>query len=199
MATEPPEAPPVQPWNTPVPASTSRGLIYMAGFISLVIVAALGFGIYALKGSSGLAGLRGAPSPRISDYDRADHFLNVDLAPSLTAANNALPPVTRDCTAQLPPPCKGSLIALNKAMLDVNDAIASNQRNIPPCIGAAVQQFRNDWTAMEQGVAQAIGGYNSGSRELVFQGLQRFADMGRLINPDVARISNAHAGCSKTV
>jgi len=198
MAGDASQPPPVQPWNTPVPASRTRGLIYMAGFIALVLIAAAGFAIYALKGSN-VGGPQLAPGPRSSDYDRADHFLNVDLAPSLTAANNALPPVTRDCTAQLPPPCKGSLIALNKAMLDVNDAIASNQRDIPPCIGAAVQQFRNDWTAMEQGVAQAIGGYNSGSRELVFQGLQRFADMGRLINPDVARIDNAHAGCPRTV
>jgi len=199
MAGEGPEPPPVQPWNTPVPASTSRGVIYLGGFVALVLIAVAGIGIYALKSSFNAGGLQFAAGPKTSDYDRADHFLNVDLAPSLSEANQALPPVTADCTAQLPPKCKESLITLNKAMLDVSDAIAGNQRDIPPCIGRAVQQFRDDWTAMEQGVAQAIGGYNAGSRDLVFQGLQRFVDMSKRVKPDTDRIDSAKATCSKTV
>jgi hypothetical protein len=199
MAGEPPQAPPVQPWNTPVPASNARGLIYMAGVVVIALIVIIGVGIFALKGAYNIGPLRTAPSPRISDFDRANQFLDVDLAPSLAAANQALPAVTKDCTAQLPPQCKGSLITLNNAMLDVNDAIASNQRDIPPCIGREVQRFRDDWTAMEQGVAQAIGGYNAGSRAQVMQGLQRFADLGKLIKPDVDRINRARATCSKTV
>jgi len=197
MAIQPPGDPPIQPWNTPVPASTARGTIYFAGFVALALVVAAGLGIYALK-TSGRVPVLQAPSPQGSAYTRADHFLNVDLAPSLAEANNALPPVTRDCNADLRPPCKASLIALDKAMLDVNDAIASNQRDIPPCIGPAVQRFRDDWTAMEQGVAQAIGGYTSGSRALALQGLQRFTEMGKLVKPDVDRIFAAEATCSKT-
>jgi hypothetical protein len=199
MAGEAPQPPPVQPWNTPVPASSSRGVIYLSGFIALALIAAAGFGIYVLKSSYSSGNLPFVQGPRMSDYDRANHFLNVDLAPSLAAANQALPAVTRDCTAQLAPPCKGSLITLNNAMLAVSDAIASNQRDIPPCIGRAVQQFHDDWKAMEQGVAQAIGGYNAGSRAEVIQGLQRFSDLGKLVKPDVDRINTAKSTCSKTI
>jgi hypothetical protein len=197
MSMQPPGDPPVQPWNTPVPASAARGLIYIAGFVALALIAAAGLGIYVLK-SSGKVPVLQASSPQGSAYDRADHFLNVDLSPSLTEANNALPPVARDCNADLRPPCKASLIVLDKAMLDVNDAIASNQRDIPPCIGRAVQQFRDDWSAMEQGVAQAISGYTSGSRALALQGLQRFTDLGKLVKPDVDRITASEASCSRS-
>jgi hypothetical protein len=91
------------------------------------------------------------------------------------------------------------LIALDNAMLDVDDAMSKSQSDIPVCIGRAVQQFKFDWTGMEQGVAQAIGGYKANSRALIIQGLQKFASIAQYLKPDISRIDKAEATCSKTV
>ena len=145
------------------------------------------------------ASVQVSPSPLISDYERADRFLNVDLAPSLASTNVALPAVTSKCTSSLPPPCKDALIALDKAMGDVDQAMINYQRDIPVCIGRAVQQLKDDWTGMEQGVALAVSGYDANSRALIIQGLQKFAAIAKFVKPDVDRINKAELSCSKTV
>ena len=197
---EPPVAEPVQPWNIPVAASPSRSLIYLAGFFLIVVIGAVGFGAYGLlHANTGTTPVQTAESPTIPDYERADRFLNVDLAPALTEADQALPAVTTNCTAALPPPCKDALITLDKAMVDVDTAMANNQRDIPGCIGPQVQQFRDDWSGMEQGVAMAVSGYQSSSRSLIVEGLQKFASIAQFLKPDVARINKAEQGCARTL
>src|SRR5438270_579051 len=84
-------------------------------------------------------------------------------APSLASSNEALPPVTSKCTSTLPPPCKDALIALDKAMTEVDQAMTNYQRDIPVCIGRPVQQFKDDWIGMEQGVVLAVSGFNANS------------------------------------
>src|SRR5207247_3554152 len=145
---EPPAPPPVaveapQPWNTPVPASMSRVWIYMTVAVLITFIALACLGVYGLMHSTANVETHIAPpSPLISDYERADRFLNVDLGPALVETNQALPGVNAQCTASLPPPCKDALITLNKAMLDLDNAMTNNQRDIPPlhrAPGAAVQ------------------------------------------------------------
>lgn len=196
-----PEAEPAQPWNMPVPASPSRSLIYLAGFLIIVLIGALGLGVYNVIHANDTSGSLAhvTPSPLIPAYERADRFLNVDLAPSLTETNQALPAVTSNCTASLPSGCKDALITLDKAMVDVDTAISANQGDIPACIGPQMQQFRDDWSGMEQGVAMAISGYQSSSRTLIIQGLQKFAAIAHFLKPDIARINSAEQGCAKTV
>ena len=145
------------------------------------------------------AAVQATPSPLISDYERADRFLNVDLGPSLVETNQALPGVTSKCTSSLPPPCKDALIVLNKAMIDVDSAIQNSQRDIPVCIGRPVQQFKDDWTGMEQGVSQAISGFNESNRTLIIEGLQHFVAIAKYMKPDVDRINKAQQTCAKTV
>jgi hypothetical protein len=200
VAAAPPEVEPPQLWNTPIPASRSRMWIYMSGVVLIVVIATAGLGIYGLLHSgSGIQQLHAPPSPLISDYDRADRFLIVDLGPALAETNQAMPAVSSQCTASLPPACKDALITLNKAMLDLNDAMTNNQRDIPPCIGRQVQQFKDDWQGMEQGVSMAIGGYDANSRALIVQGLQRFASIAQYMKADVDRIGKAQQTCSRTV
>jgi hypothetical protein len=52
---------------------------------------------------------------------------------------------------------------------------------------------------MEQGVSQAISGYDANSRSLIILGLQKFAAIANYIKPDVDRINKAEATCPKTV
>jgi len=175
--------------------------IYMAGFLIIAILAIGGFVVYPmLKPSATITvSVKVSPSPLLSDYERADRFLNVDLAPSLASSNEALPAVTSKCTSSLPPPCKDALIALDKAMSDVDQAMLNYQRDIPVCIGRPVQQFKDDWTGMEQGVALAVSGYNANSRALIIQGLQKFASIAKFLKPDIDRINKAGQACSKTI
>lgn len=193
-------SPAPQLWNAPIPTSPTRTWIYLVGFVMLAVLAIGGFAAYnQIHSSSNVAAVQVSPSPLISDYERADRFLNVDLGPALVETNQALPPVTKNCTASLPPSCKDALITLNKAMLDMDDAMNNNQRDIPPCIGPAFQRFKDDWMGMEQGVSLAISGYQSNSRTLIIQGLQRFAAIAQFMKPDVDRIDKARETCPKTV
>jgi len=191
---------PTPAWATPQPPA-SRMWIYMTGFLMIAILVIGGFVVYPMVRPSAniTASVQVSPSPLISDYERADRFLNVDLAPSLASTNVALPAVTSKCTSSLPPPCKDALIALDKAMGDVDQAMINYQRDIPVCIGRAVQQFKDDWTGMEQGVALAVSGYDANSRALIIQGLQKFAAIAKFVKPDVDRINKAELSCSKTV
>ena len=194
--------------GSPAAATTGKrapgarpGTRYMAGFLIIAILAIGGFVVYPmLKPSANITvSVKVSPSPLLSDYERADRFLNVDLAPSLASSNEALPAVTSKCTSSLPPPCKDALIALDKAMSDVDQAMLNYQRDIPVCIGRPVQQFKDDWTGMEQGVALAVSGYNANSRALIIQGLQKFASIAKFLKPDIDRINKAEQACSKTI
>ena len=197
VAYEPAPAPAA--WVTPQPPA-SRTWIYLSGFLMIAVIVIGGFVVYPmLRPAANVASVQATPSPLISDYERADRFLNVDLGPSLVETNQALPGVTSKCTSSLPPPCKDALIVLNKAMIDVDSAIQNNQRDIPVCIGRPVQQFKDDWTGMEQGVSQAISGFNESNRTLIIEGLQHFVAIAKYMKPDVDRINKAQQTCAKTV
>jgi hypothetical protein len=186
-------------WATPGPPS-NRLWIYMTGLLLIVVIGIGGvFGYNAFRNANNTAAVQTTPSPIISDYERADRFLNVDLGPALVETNQALPPVTKNCTASLPPPCKDALITLNTAMLDLGRAMQNYQYDIPVCIGRAVDQFKNDWQGMEQGLSTAIAGFNDNNRTEILEGLQRFAAIGQYMKPDTDRISAAEKTCSKTI
>ena len=186
-------------WATPAPPS-NRMWIYMTGLLLIVVIGIVGvYGYNVLHNADNTAAVQTTPSPVISDYERADRFLNVDLGPALVETNQAIPAVTKNCTASLPPPCKDALITLNMAMLDLGKAMQNYQNDIPVCIGRAVDQFKNDWQGMEGGLSTAIAGFNENNRTEILEGLQRFAAIGQYMKPDTDRISAAEKTCSKTV
>ena len=186
-------------WANPAPPS-NRFWIYATGLLLIAVIAVGGVvGYNALRSANNTAVVQSTPSPIISDYERADRFLNVDLGPSLVEANQAIPAVNKNCTASLPPPCKDALITLNNAMVDLGKAMQNYQSDIPICIGQAVDQFKNDWLGMEQGLSSAIAGFDGNNRTQILEGLQRFAALGQYMKPDVARIDAAQQTCSKTV
>src|SRR5205823_4872143 len=103
----------------------------------------------------------------------------------LVDVNQAMPGVSSKCTSSLPPPCRDALVTLNKAMIAVDTALTTNRNDIPVCIGRQVQQFRDDWIGMEQGVSRAIGGFDQGNRTLILEGLQTFGALAQYLKPDV--------------
>jgi hypothetical protein len=135
----------------------------------------------------------------IPAYERADRFLNTDLAPALAATITPLQNIERDCSAKtMNAACKPDLIALNQAMIGGDDAL-NRQGDIPGCIAREVNQFKYDWQGMEQGLSVAISGYNNNSYDLYLQGLVKFAGLAQYLQPDMDRITNAEKTCAKTV
>jgi hypothetical protein len=195
------EIAPAPAWQAPAPRG-SRTWIYITGALMIVVIAVTGLYLgtqFRNQPRNTSALVSPSPSPIMSDYERADRFLNVDLGPPLAGVVNAIPAANKTCTSKLPPACKDALIALNRGMVEVDDAIAQNQSDIPVCIARAVQQFQFDWRGMEQGLSQAIGGFNTNSRALIIEGFVKYSEIAKFLNPDVARINKAGAACSKVV
>lgn len=188
-------------WNTPAPGG-SRKWIYLTGTLLLVVIAITAVyvrGQLAYFQTSSAQVAATTPTPLISDYEQADRFINVDLAPSLTAAVGPLQKVGSSCTMTgMPPSCKDALIATNKAMLATEDVL--DQGHIPACIARQVQQFKYDWQGMEQGVSQAISGFVNGNNiDLYRQGMVKFAEIAQYVQPDMDRITAAEKTCPKTI
>ncbi|HET9782332.1 MAG TPA: hypothetical protein VFR33_11210 [Candidatus Dormibacteraeota bacterium] len=179
----------------------SRLWIYLTGVLLIIVIAGGGIWVRGqfLAGSNDQSGVLSSPTPLIPDYERADRFLNTDLAPALAATVTPLQNISKDCSAKtMTAPCKPDLIALNQAMLGADDAL-DQQRDIPGCIAQQVNQFKFDWQGMEQGVSLAISGYNNNSYDLYLQGLVKFAGLAQYLQADVNRINTAENSCAKTI
>ena len=202
---QPPEAPAyvheaAPAWAMPQPKG-SRLWIYLTGVLLIIVIAGGGIWVRGqfLAGSNDQSGVLSSPTPLIPDYERADRFLNTDLAPALAATVTPLQNIDKDCSAKtMTAPCKPDLIALNQAMLGADDAL-DQQRDIPGCIAQQVNQFKFDWQGMEQGVSLAISGYNNNSYDLYLQGLVKFAGLAQYLQADVNRINTAENSCAKTI
>ena len=194
---EPPA--PVPLWQQAARRSGPSPVIYVAAALLIAVIAIGGIVVRGqlLGTSSSTANTEPSPTSLLSDYERADRFLNVDLGPSLTETTQALPAVQSSCTSALPPSCKDALLKLDKAMVDVEDAMNQNHRDVPGCIGPQVDQFKSDWTGMEQGVSLAIQGYQANSRDLTIQGMQKFASIAQFMQTDIKRITTAEQTCKK--
>jgi hypothetical protein len=200
-----PAAPVVQEvapaWQAPA-SHGSRLWIYVTGALMIVVIAVTGLYLgsqFRNQTTNTAAVVSPSPSPIISDYEKADRFLNVDLTPPLAQVDVAVPAVNKSCTTKLPPSCKDALIVMNGAMVGVDDAIAKSQADIPVCIARSVQQFQFDWRGMEQGISQAIAGFDAKSRSLIISGLVKYVEIAKFMKPDVDRINKAEAACPKTV
>jgi hypothetical protein len=200
----PPPSPPqpqeVPAWVTPQPKS-SRLWIYLTGLLLIIVIAGGGIwvrGQILANQANDQAAAMASPTPLLSDYERADRFLNIQLTPAFAALITPLQNVEKDCSAKtMVPACKPDLIATNKAMITGDDAL-NQQRDIPVCIAREVNQFKYDWQGMEQGVSLAISGYNNNSYDLYLQGMVRFAEIAQYVQPDMDRITAAEKTCPKT-
>jgi hypothetical protein len=186
-------------WMAPEPPR-SRMTTYVLAIVLIAVIGAGAFIAYQMTAKTDYtASVQASPSPTISDYERADRFLNVDLLPAVQELNSSVPAVNQNCNSTLPPACKDALITMNSAMIDLGNAITNNKKDIPVCIGTSVAQFQNDWQTMEQGLSTAIQGFQQNNRSLIADGLQRYAAVAQFVKPDVDRINAAEKTCSKTV
>ena len=186
-------------WSTPPPRS-SRLWIYLAGALALILI--VGGGIYvrgqilAMQAANDQTYIASSPTPFLSDYERADRFMNVQMTPAFAALVGPLQSVESDCSPKsMTAPCKPDLIALDKGMIAGETAF--EQGDIPICIAREVNQFKYDWQGMEQGLGLAISGYSNNSYDLYLQGIVKFAEIAQYLKPDMDRITAAENTCSK--
>jgi len=188
-----PEPEPAPAWAPPPPRQ-SKLLLYLAGGLVVVL---LGAGGWVVRGQI-LAqqtdgGSLASPTPFGSDYERADRFLNTELAPSINEVDKTLPALTSSCTAKLPPSCRDAIAVTDQKMRDTSKVI--DKGDIPPCIADSVTQFTKDWSAMEAGLEMALGGYTSGSNELVARGLIAFGTAAKPLKTDADAMQKAELTC----
>ena len=172
----------------------------MTGLLLLVVIVAGGIWVRGqlLANQSDQQLTQGPPTPLLPDYERADRFINTDLAPALAATLTPLQNISKDCSAKtMTAPCKTDLIALNQAMI-AGDSSMQNS-DVPGCIAREVNQFKYDWEGMEQGISLAISGYNDNSYDLYLQGLVKAGGIAKFLQPDMDRITAAEQSCAKTV
>lgn len=184
-------------WVAPAPRS-SRLWIYMTGLLLIIVIVVGGVWVRGqlLAGGNDQAVVAGSPTPLLSDYERADRFINTQLAPALAATLTPLQNIEKDCSPKtMTAPCKPDLIALNQAMIAGETTFDS--ADVPACVAREVNQFKYDWQGMEQGISLAISGYNDNSYDLYLQGLVKAGGIAKYLQPDMDRITGAEKTCSQ--
>jgi hypothetical protein len=148
-------------------------------------------------GASSSAGPTIRPSPKTSDYTRADRFLSVYLSPALPSVSHTLPALQSACTGTL---SSGCLTALNAARQQMTTLLSTiDNGDVPPCIAAGAKAARFDLQSMADGIDTALNGYQDNNGAEVYQGIYHFAYFGRSLKADPAAINTQKAQCSKVI
>jgi len=136
-----------------------------------------------------------APMAIRSDYARADRFINVNLAPAVTAFNQTLPALAQSCTGTLSAGCQQSITASDQQLKKVLAVI--DRGAFPPCIAPGVSKVRADFAAMDDGLQLALKGFEDNKIAGVSQGLAKFGAAGPALSADAKALDLAlHSQCS---
>jgi hypothetical protein len=148
-------------------------------------------------GASSSAGVQQPPTPKTSDYARADRFLNVYLAPALPSLSHTLPALQSACTGTL---SSGCLTALNAARQQMTTLLSTiDHGDVPTCIAGGAKAARFDLQSMADSIDMSLNGYQDNNGAEVYQGIYRFAYFGRSLKADPAAITAQKTHCSKVV
>jgi hypothetical protein len=186
------------------PARSGRPLYIYAGAAAVVLIMLMmvlnSTNIIQLPWPGGTANsagptIRPSPTPKTSDYARADRFLNVYLAPALPSVGHTLPALQSACTGTLSSGCLTMLNAAKQQMTTLLSTIDSG--DVPPCIAAGAKAARLDLQSMADGLDMSLNGYQDNNGAAVYGGIYRFAYFGRSLKADPAAINAQKVHCSK--
>jgi hypothetical protein len=148
-------------------------------------------------GSPTVTMVHGSPKPLVSDYDQANRFLNLSLAPSLVQLGDTLQPLAAACSGTLTSGCLSALNASNDQMTVVLSVIAHG--GIPACIAVGMKTLQNDLQNMAGGLGVALHGYRDGSSDEVHAGIHQFGVVGMSIQADAKTIDAELPLCPKVI
>jgi hypothetical protein len=148
-------------------------------------------------GSPTVTMVHGSPKPLISDYDQANRFLNVSLAPELVKLGNTLKPLQASCLGTLNSDCLAALNASNDQMTIVLAVI--DKGGIPNCIAIGMKAIRGDLQGMAGGLGVALHGYRDGSSDEVHTGIYQFAAVAQSLTPDANTVDAELPTCPKVI
>ncbi len=198
------EAPVTPLWAEP--AGSNRTIYMYAGAAAVLLVMLMmvlnSTNVIQLPWPGGTSSAAGSttqpsPTPKTSDYARADRFLNVFLTPALPSVGHTLPALQSACTGTL---SSGCLTALNAARQQMTDILSTiDHGDVPLCIAAGAKTARFDLQSMADSLDMSLNGYQDNNGAEVFQGIYRFAYFGRALKPDAAAINAQKAHCSKVL
>jgi len=104
---------------------------------------------------------RATPDLSLTQHQRADKLINVQLPPTLVDAGQAEQTMVADCGGghQLDPACRLAMSDTYHKLGAIVDQI--DRSDVPPCIQAPLQDFRNRVNLAANDLAQAIQYYDS--------------------------------------
>ncbi len=126
----------------------------------------------------------------------ADRLLNLQLAPRLVEAGKAEQAIATDCATPVSQPCR---VALNDTYHKLDAVIQTvDKSDIPPCIQAPLQKFRNTLNTAELQLAQAVQALDRSDSAGEVASIQAFATAIAGSQADAQAVQAAFATCSKT-
>jgi hypothetical protein len=186
-----PVAYPVAPPTYRAPARQGpKPIIYLGAVFVVAILAAAG---WTMRDQFFGAQTLPLPTPSGSEFTRANHFLNDQLAPQIVEVNNTLPALQSSCTAALPPACQDAIAATDDKMRAVTTTI--QRGDVPPCIAVPVAQFKTDWGKMQAGLDEALGGYQNHNKAFINDGLYNAVLNSKKVQPDANAMDTAAKAC----
>ncbi len=175
-----------------------------------VIAGTLGLALWALKdhlpalpdfglhsGGPPAVSTRATPDPTLSQYQRADLLLNVQLAPQLVSIGQAEQAMGTDCGQGhvLEQPCR---VAMTDVYHKIDLVIQQiDKSDVPPCIQSQLQDYRNLLNLADTDLSLAVQAFDRHDLGMTTQQIQNFAVVIQSTAPGA--VQAALDACPKTL
>ena len=174
-----------------------------------VIVGTLGVAFWAFKddfptlrdfglNAAPAPAAKATPDPSLSQYQRADQLLNLQLAPMLVTAGQAEQVMAADCA-------QGHVLdqACRDAMTDVYHKIdlviqQIDKSDAPPCIQPQLKDYRNLLNLADTNLSQAVQAFDKHDLGMTTQQIQDFANVIQSSGARGQALQAALDACPKT-
>jgi len=191
-------------------APRSRGRPRIVWGAVAVIAGTLGFTLWTLKdqfpalrdfglNSAPAPAGRSTPDPSLSQYQRADQLLNLQLAPMLVTAGQAEQVMATDCGQGhvLDQACRAAMTdAYHKIDLVIQQI---DKSDAPPCIQPQLKDYRNLLNLADTNLSMAVQAFDKRDLGMTAQQIQNFATVIQSSGARGQALQSALDACPKTL
>ena len=117
---------------------------------------------------------RATPDLSLTQHQRADKLIKLQLSPALVATSQAEQTMSIDCSSghQLDPACRADMADVYHRLTAIVDQI--DRADVPPCIQVQLQDYRNHLNLGAQLLAQGVSAFDRHDGDSVTASLQDF-------------------------